>query len=184
MPGSWPWQVSLQVRGAEEEQVRQGGAEAEEARLILSHPLPRPAPGSTSAEAPSSVRTGWSPPPTVGSGEAPLHLFKGTTFTSQPQAGSGSGHGAARGQGAGGGSSCSPPAGRTTSRKSHPPPRPAPWPPDPSLVQDSAPGPPPSQCRQRNRGPGRTGVPRGPRVMGPRWACRPGTVLGPLRGWP
>ena len=97
MPGSWPWQVSLQVRRAEEEQVRQRGAEAEEARLTLSHPLPRPAPGSTSAEAPSSMRTGWSPPPTVGSGEAPLHLFKGTTFTSQPQAGSGSGHGAARG---------------------------------------------------------------------------------------
>ena len=97
-----------------------------EARLTLSHPLPRPAPASTSAGAPSSVRTGWSLPPTVGSGEAPLHLLKGTTFTSQPQAGSGSGHGAAGGggggcQGAGGGCSCSPPAGRTVSRKSRPP---------------------------------------------------------------
>ena len=68
-----------------------------EARLTLSHPLPRPAPASTSAGAPSSVRTGWSPLPTVGSGEALLHLLKGTTFTSQPQVGSGSGHGAARG---------------------------------------------------------------------------------------
>ncbi|KAL0621945.1 Chymotrypsinogen B2 [Plecturocebus cupreus] len=74
VPGSWPWQVSLQVS---EGSARQG-APWVAARLGWvprvgvanpPHLPPRTKPVSTSAAAPSSARTGWSPPPTVGSGE-------------------------------------------------------------------------------------------------------------------
>ena len=70
VPSSWPWQVSLQVRG----KLRRGGLDGEgsgvrgKADCLTS--LPRLAPASTSAGAPSSASTGSSLLPTAGSGEA------------------------------------------------------------------------------------------------------------------
>lgn len=73
VPGSWPWQVSLQVRGLLQGSGHPGWGPGWGCRQVgVADPPHLPArtkPASTSAEVPSSVRTGWSPPPTAGSGE-------------------------------------------------------------------------------------------------------------------
>lgn len=64
VPGSWPWQVSLQVRGGILHKLRThwvagplGAAGVQPAPTLPCSP--RTAPASTSAGAPSSARTGW-----------------------------------------------------------------------------------------------------------------------------
>nr|XP_024651651.1 chymotrypsinogen B2 isoform X1 [Macaca nemestrina] len=73
VPGSWPWQVSLQVRGLLQGSGHPGWGPGWGCRQVgVADPPHLPArtkPASTSAEVPSSARTGWSPPPTAGSGE-------------------------------------------------------------------------------------------------------------------
>ena len=74
VPGSWPWQVSLQVRGDSSCDWRHMGVVgllgAAGVQSVLTSPSSsRTTPASTSAGAPSSARTGWSPLPTAGLSE-------------------------------------------------------------------------------------------------------------------
>lgn len=70
VPGSWPWQVSLQVRGGfwEHECLHWGAAKWEP--LTLLSILPRTTLVSISVGGPSSAKAGWSLLPTVESSES------------------------------------------------------------------------------------------------------------------
>lgn len=72
IPGSWPWQVSLQVRGGfwEHECLYRSGVLSRWEPLTFLFVLPRIKLASISAGAPSSARTGWSLLPTAGSSES------------------------------------------------------------------------------------------------------------------
>jgi hypothetical protein len=89
IPGSWPWQVSLQVRGGSGNTRACTGVlpRWEALTLLFIPPPPRTELASISAGAPSSAKTGWSLLPTAGSSESQATLG----FCFQPCLGMGKG---------------------------------------------------------------------------------------------
>lgn len=70
IPGSWPWQVSLQVREGFWAHETHSGMLPRWGPVTFLFIFPRTRLAFTSAGAPSSVKTGWSLPPTVESSES------------------------------------------------------------------------------------------------------------------